>query len=550
MSNHFDAAIPAASLPSKDTPSSIFDLSHSHYTTINVGELTPIDCQFLYPGDTFKQNSKSIMRMTTPGVPVMSDAELDVYTFFVPCRLLQDHWRNIFGENTAGSWTQTTEYEAAKIISNSSTGFPVGGAADHLGYPTNVPNVTANALPLRAYCLIRDEWFRNQALQKPSSWSKGDSLTTGVSDLSGLPENNAVKGGVLFKCTRIRDYFSTCLPTPQKHDPVPLASGVLAPVTAGAAITGRITNHLKWGMLNDTAANTPWYLYEDANTVWAQPDSGTPTYSVLTPKNLWADLGTAGLDINKVRQSFMLQSLYERDAMFGTRYVEYINAAFGVSTDDARLQRPEYVGGKHVTLNVQQVVQTSGTTVDSPIGHTGAYSFTYSDDSENVFYSAREHGYLMTLAVVRYRHSYSQGIRRDLLRTKRTDFYDPVFARLGNQPVYTAELYAHSSNAQTRDYLESHIFGYQEAWADLRYCEDQVSGFARPIGSNDYSNWLYAEKYTATPTLSQSWIEESRGIFDKTLLVTDGSVPDFLAQFYFEVEATRPLPMFSIPATL
>lgn len=561
-----------AQAPQVDIQRSTFDRSSGHKTTFNAGKLVPIYVDEVLPGDTFEMKTSAIIRGSTPIFPVMDNANLDIYFFFVPNRLVWDHWKEFNGENTTSKWEQTVEYSIPQMAPPLSTGtIPTAGwekgtLADYMGIPTGVgpgasqtnPEYTVNHLPFRAYCLIWNEWFRDQNLQDPVLIDKGDSQTNGR---HLIPEGNsitfenqaALQGANLLPVNKYFDYFTGALPEPQKGPEVLLPLGNTAPViTMTTDITGVTGSSPSLRFASNTPINT------QANLVVTPTGSGKGTLNHTTankdvingnliPANLYADLGNAtAATINELRLAFQLQRLYERDARGGTRYIEIIKSHFGVTSPDARLQRPEYLGGERIPINIDQVIQTSATTEGTtPQGNTAAYSLTGSQGSY-FKHSFVEHGYVLGLACVRTEHTYQQGLEKIWNRKNRFDFYWPALANIGEQAILNKEIYLQASKATNEE-----AFGYQEAWAEYRYKPSRVSSAFRSnitIGSLDA--WHYADYYEELPKLSAEWVQETYKNVDRTLAVQSTLEDQYIADFWFKCKCTRPMPIYSIPGLI
>lgn len=561
-----------AQAPQVDIQRSTFDRSSGHKTTFNAGKLVPIYVDEVLPGDTFEMKTSAIIRGSTPIFPVMDNANLDIYFFFVPNRLVWDHWKEFNGENTTSKWEQTVEYSIPQMAPPSSTGtvptegWEKGTLADYMGIPTKVgPGAaqanaqwTVNHLPFRAYCLIWNEWFRDQNLQDPVLIDKGDSQTNGR---HLIPEGNsitfenqaALQGANLLPVNKYFDYFTGALPEPQKGPDVLLPLGSLAPV-----ITNQTNNPGITGNSPEMKFVSNQNLQDQKNIIIGPTGGGggslltgqvtTETISgKLIPSNLVTDLSNAtSATINELRLAFQLQRLYERDARGGTRYIEIIKSHFGVTSPDARLQRPEYLGGERIPINIDQVIQTSATTEETtPQGNTAAYSLTGSQGSY-FKHSFVEHGYVLGLACVRTEHTYQQGLEKIWNRKNRFDFYWPALANIGEQAILNKEIYLQASKATNEE-----AFGYQEAWAEYRYKPSRVSSAFRSnntIGSLDA--WHYADYYEELPKLSAEWVQETYKNVDRTLAVQSTLEDQYIADFWFKCKCTRPMPIYSIPGLI
>lgn len=525
-----------AQVPRAEIRRSRFKRNFNLLTTINEGDLVPIYCDEVLPGDTAKISMNALMRMSTPLYPVMDNCNCDFYFFFVPSRLLWDHFENLMGQNDSSYWAEPVEYTTPKTKAPKG-GWNVGTVADYFGIPTGVENIKVNSLPLRAYTKIWNEWFRDQNLSEPRPVSTGDETTEGANENEGglrSPE----KGGQVLKVTKYKDYFTSCLPTPQKGEAVTLPMSGDANVYMYNTVQNKVYDGDIW--LESTNQYAPRFNQQGEKLVQVF-GSKTKNGSDETQSIFKADLSTvAAATINELRQAIAVQHILERDARTGTRYKEILQGAWGVTSPDARLDRSEYIGGYRLPININQVVQTSSTDNTSPQGNTGAYSMTTM--SRNMCtYSATEHGYIIGLAAVRVEHSYQQGLARMWTRSTRFSYYDPMLANLGEQAVLNQEIYTQGT-AQDEE-----VFGYQEAWADYRYRTNMVTSEMRSAYAQTLDAWHYADKYKELPKLSGRWITEDKTNIDRTLAVQSSNSHQFICNFYFDQTWTRPLPIYSIP---
>ena len=531
-----------AQVPHAEIRRAKFKRDFNLLTTMNEGDLVPIYLDEVLPADTFKINLNALVRMATPLYPVMDNAYMDFYFFFVPARLLWKHFQNLMGQNDSTFWAETTEY-TTPVTTAPEGGWNVGTLADYFGIPTGVSGLKVNSLPFRAYAKVYNEWFRDENLQQPVTQSMDDTTTTGVN--TGTNLSDAEAGGMPLKVCKYKDYFTSCLPSPQKS-----AEPVQLPLTGAAGIYAYSDKELKnkteatinsYASQTDFGGKTDQRLY--ATILWtSEPEQiyvgdGTATKQL----HLGADLTKVeATTINELRQAIAVQHIFERDARTGTRYKEILKGAWGVTSPDARLDRSEYIGGHRMPINVNQVIQTSSTDSTSPQGNTGAYSMTTL--SRNMCtYSATEHGFVLGLAAIRVDHSYQQGLSRLWTRSTRFSYYDPMLANLGEQAVLNQEIYA---QGKAKD---EEVFGYQEAWADYRYRTNMVTSEMRSNYAQTLDAWHYADKYDALPTLSSNWIKEGTENIDRTLAVQSSNSHQFICNFYYEQAWTRPMPIYSVP---
>ena len=534
-----------------DLSRSTFDRSASVKTSFNAGDIIPFFLEEVLPGDTFNVKSSKVVRMQTLLTPMMDNVYLDTYYFFVPNRLVWKHWKEFNGENTESAWIPQTTYEVPQITSPADTGWAVGTIADYFGIPTGIPNLSVNALPFRAYALIMNEWFRDQNLSDPLVVPDDDATVAGVN--TGNYVSDVAKGGKPYIAAKYHDYFTSCLPSPQKGPDVviPVASGAKSPVYALADRVPSDGVSAANFMLGQTLAESdPRYFgaaswADDVNAkLKKNPDNGYPN---VTPLNLWAvsDGNVASATINQLRLAFQIQKLYERDARGGSRYIEILKSHFGVTSPDARLQRPEYLGGNRVPINVNQVVQQSGTGSGSSTPQGTVVGMSQTTDSHSDFIkSFTEHGFIIGVMVARYDHTYQQGLDRMWSRKDRFDYYWPVFANIGEQAVKNKEIYAQGNKE------DDEVFGYQEAWADYRYKPNRVTGEMRSAYAQSLDVWHLADDYAQRPSLSDSWIREDKTNIDRVLAVTSSVSNQFFADVYVQNRATRPMPLYSIPGLI
>lgn len=548
-------------IPSAKIQRSVFDRSHGYKTTLDEGLLIPIMVDEMLPGDSFKVNFSTFGRLATPLVPFMDNVYMDIQAFFVPNRLVWDNWKAFNGEQK--NPRDSTDYKVPKLESPA-TGFKVGSLGDYFGLPTSTKQkVLVSELPFRAYALIWNEWYRDENLQDSVEFLTGDAANVGgdIAVLQGESSKKYANFAEMMPLPRGKrhDYFTSCLPWPQKGDPVAVNSASVVGDGGPLLLTDG-----KLGESNSWFPNKPFLLtISDTNMKACVKDIGPEGYKLPQKMNspitdnggeLWgiptmeelskvgltsAGLSVSPITINDLREAFAIQRLMEQDARGGTRYTEIVRSHFGVVSPDARLQRPEYLGGTSTRININPVAQTSGTPEtgnDTPQGNLAAYGVF--GDNGGFNYSATEHGYVIVLASIRADLNYQQGLSRMWSRSTRFEFYWPALANLGEQAVLNQEIYADGSEK------DSQVFGYQERWAEYRYFPSQITGKMRSTDPTPLDMWHLAQKFTECPTLSADFIEE-RPPIDRVIAVKDE--PHFLLDVWFDMKCARPMPVYSVP---
>ena len=552
-----------------DIRRSTFDRSHSLKTSFNVGDIVPFFLDEVLPGDTFNVDTSKVVRLQTLLTPVMDNIYLDTYFFFVPNRLTWSHWKQFNGENTESAWIPQTEYEIPQITAPVDAGWSVGTIADYLGVPTGVPNLSVSALPFRAYALVMNEWFRDENLSDPLVVPVDDATVAGVN--TGTFVTDVARGGLPYKAAKYHDYFTSCLPSPQKGPDVliPVASAGNYAVVGNGKSLG-LTDGSLTGLFGYQSVPGGSTLAVNSGTLGSSVGTAVPSSSnlngsvgVATVSQLGDDLANSGLiavadgnaaaaTINQLRMAFQIQKLYEKDARGGSRYIEILKSHFGVTSPDARLQRPEYLGGNRVPININQVVQqsatASGETAQGTVTGMSVTTDTHSDFTK----SFTEHGFVIGVMVARYDHTYQQGLERFWSRKDRFDYYWPVFANIGEQAVKNKEIYAQgpAKKDSAGSVIDDQVFGYQEAWADYRYKPSRVTGEMRSQYAQSLDVWHLADDYSALPMLSDSWIREDKTNVDRVLAVTSAVSNQLFADIYIKNRTTRPMPMYSIPGLI
>lgn len=545
-----------------------FDESRDVLTTWDNGDLIPLGVPLeVLAGDTWDMKLNAVVRMTTPIFPVMGNCYLDVFRFFVPGRLLWDHWEEFHGANNTSAWEPQVEY-TLPLIDAPSGGWTEGTIADYMGIPTKIGNISVQALPFRAYCQIWNDWFRDTTRKDPTMIHKDETTRTGVN--TGTYTTDAELGGLPLKVARYHDLFSTTLRRPQRGPNVFIPLGG----TTGTApvITSNIDKYnntvaMKFRstvstQLNDSSSyslRTSHGANDESGEQKLSRATSTATYSGainVAPSNLFAKLdSTTNLyssTINELREAFAIQRYYEAMARAGGgRFTEIIYAMYGVKSPDARLQRAEYIKAIRKPINIQAVLQTSSTDSVSPQGNVAANSMTVIMNEDLGTYSRTEPGYILFLARTRVDHSYQQGLPQIFNRRTKFDMYWPQLANIGETAVTNKRIYAQGSTVVDSDgnVVDDQVFGYQEAWAEYRYQESTVHGLFRSNATGSLDTWHYADYYTSLPIgVSDSWIDEPKANVQRTLAVQTG--PQFIGDFYFDMKAFRPMPTESIPGLI
>lgn len=546
-----------------------FNRDQNILTTFDAGELIPFYVDEVLPGDTFSVDTAAIIRMTTPKYPVFDDAFIDFYYFFCPNRILWSNFKHFMGEADEIPWMPTKTYRVPKIIvegdstDKNKKGPKEGSILDYMGVPTKINGrIEINALPIRAYVKIWNEYFRDQNLDNPAAYFTDDDDTTYYD--AGEEEQELLKnarlGGRCLPVNKFHDYFSSCLPFAQRGPEVTIALTGNAPVRAYTEKeltnrkigTGFFNNEYNNAVVNHTSISftsegTKFSVNKNNNGNTAPLYEGqyVQTMSKDDANFLDAWLGTdltsiETATINELRQAFAVQHYYEALARGGSRYREQVRALFGVSISDKTVQIPEYLGGGRYHVNINQIVQTSGqqTENDTPIGETGAMSVTPINES-SFTKSFEEHGFVIGVMCVRHNRSYQQGLERFWSRSDRLDYYFPQFANLGEQPVKKKEI------VLTGTSTDDETFGYQEAWADYRMKPNRVSGKMRSNAEGTLDFWHYADYYKEVPTLSSHWINEGKTEIARTLIVQNE--PQFFGAIRVMNKTTRCMPLYSIP---
>lgn len=552
-----------AQIPQVHISRSTFNRPQNILTTFNAGELIPFYVDEVLPGDTFRVRTSAIIRQTTPKYPVMDDAYIDMYYFFVPNRIVWDNFKYFMGEVNSTPWMPTVEYKVPQIKIKNVPGMSVGNKPetgtilDYMGVPTKCVAINneldINALPIRGYVKIWNEFFRDQNVDNAAT------LKTDDSDIiydAGAPSEGAAtierklksafKGGYCLPVNKFHDYFTSCLPYPQRGPEVNL------PMTGNAPVAMRKDNqdtaqyeNLEFMLANSTANNKLGSLNYETNPVSNKKqfsyDGTGRTSGQIGGGWMYADLSEVNAaTINDLRQAVAVQHYYEAMARGGSRYREQVRSIYGVTISDKTVQVPEYLGGGRYHVNMNQIIQTSAANneTNTPLGETGAVSITPINEA-SFTKSFEEHGFVIGVMCVRHDRSYQQGLERFWSRKDRLDYYVPQFANIGEQPVKKREIMA--TGTETDD----ETFGYQEAWADYRYKPNRVSGKMRSNAEGTLDFWHYADNYSTVPTLSQEWMKEGKTEIARTLIVQNE--PQFFGAIRVDNKTTRPMPLYSVP---
>ena len=520
-------------VPSVEIPRSSFDRSCGYKTTFNNGDLIPFFLDEALPGDTFNCRVTALARVATLLSPVMDNMYLDTFFFAVPYRLVWNNWKKFHGEQDDPG--DSISFVPPTLTTTAVTGEAVGTIFDYMGIPTEIPDLEFNSFHLRAYNLIYNEWFRDENLQDSVTVHKDDGATEALTDYS------------LLKRGKRRDYFTSCLPWPQKGDSVSLPLGTTAPVTG-------------IGKLDQTYGQSPANVYETGGTASTSYAAGATYFgdNIATPNQvvyleedpnnagypgIYADLASAtAATINQIRQAFQVQRLLERDARGGTRYVELIASHFGIKNagGDARLQRPEYLGGGSTPLNVSEVTSTNKHTL-AALGDLGAKGSAFIRN-HGFTKSFTEHCLIVGLISARADLTYQQGLNRMWSRQTRYDYFYPSLSHLGEQAVLNKEIYAQGTSD------DELVFGYNERYAEYRYKPSLITGEFRSAYTATLDSWHLSQEFGSLPTLGDTFIKEDVPM--DRVKAAGSTVPDFIFDSYINLKCARPMPLYGVPGLL
>lgn len=518
--------------------------THNHKTTFNTGQIIPfyVDADVM-PGETIKNKTAVLIRMSTPTYPTMDNLFLDTYYFKVPHWTVWDNWKAFNGENEQGAWANTTEYEVPVYQTTTGNTVQIGDIASYMGIPPGIAGVSFQQIPIRAYFRVYNFWFRDQNLIAPIQYDTGDANVNYQSIAGGTKP---------LKAARFHDYFSSALPEPQKGTAISTPLGTTAPIITNPEAP--LNNFSFFTPNGKGTGNTSIVVLGNYNGISSNVGSSTR----LGIDNFTGDVGvgTGIIDtrlqvdltqataatINALRLAFATQRILEKQARFGTRYNEIIRGIWGVNSPNASLHVPEYLGGKRIPINIETVLQNSNTTSESPLGETGAFSVSF-DVNHDFTKSFDEHCVILGLAVVRACHTYQQGLERMWTRRRLLDYYQPSLAHIGNQPIYNYEIFAQGTAA------DQQVFGYKEAWAEYKYRPNRISGELMSQFPQSLDAWHYGDDYSSLPVLSQEWLEETDELVGRTLATTNTSA-QFIADFEIEQTIAAPMPIHCTPGLI
>lgn len=536
------------SVPGNEIKHSRFDLSHNSITSFDVGQLIPLTEPIeILPTDNFSVGVGSDITLNTLIYPIMDGLFIDIFEFFVPFRLLWDHYINFEGENDTAPWVQQNTYKMPEITAPDG-GWEVGTLADYMCIPTGISGLKVNALKFRGYCKIVKDFFYDQNIQTPPDFITDDATIAGSN--GGNYVTDLIKGGKPFVAGKTHDQFTSSLPSPQRGPSVVLPLGNNAPLRTFDDMYSIYGNDgIKLSNDGTTPFSDKYYGSGNNGILGAFGPLPTPApteYSRVQYTNVRADLSMAtATTVNDLRVAFQTQRLFELMARGGTRYYEILASQWGISAPSGLIQRSEYLGGSRFPLKVHTSVQSSSTEQSgTPQGNLAGYSITtnYKHHFKKGF---TERGYLYILGVVRYHHSYSQGLSKSWKRVNRLDFYQNAYAHIGEQPIYNYEIFAQGNDT------DNGVFGYNEYGVDYRYCMNKITGQMRPTYQNSLDYMHLGDYYTQLPTLSGDFIKEDKTNVDRVIAATSVTGANQIrATFHFKIDAIRPMPVFAIPGLI
>ena len=540
MSNNF------STVPNINISRSKFTSRYHHKTSFNMGKLIPFDVIEVLPGDTFKLKMNEVCRISSALIrPIMDNLFLDVYYFFVPNRLSMDKWAQVMGENKNGYWVPATEQT---VYTHQFGEVKQGSIPDYMGLPLGDYRTTSHypvvsILPFNAYALIWNEFFRDENNQAPVQLINSSKASANCKEWSPTNYCNAYPAPVC----KLHDYFTSALPAPQKGEAVKFSIiGDAKVVDKGNNVLPSDLSKINLYGVNNQKLTSTHSLFSNAFGQFAYQESVSSGQGSVVPLDVALVAKTSDLtvaNVNDLRFAFQLQKMLEKDARGGTRYREYLQSHFGVTSPDSRMQVPEFLGGARLPVSIEQVEQTAPGEGENTVGQVGAYSL--SNGRTGFTKGFVEHGFVIGVLCVRQHHTYQQGLEKFWTRKKRTDFYDPVFANIGEQPVYQSELFFDKNKDNTKD-----VFGYQEAWADYRYKPSRISGELRSTATNSMDIWHLGDNYANAPILGQQFLSETTEYLDRALAVPSATANQFIIDIYTENEMIRPMPVYSVPGLI
>lgn len=577
-----------------------FDLSSNVFTTFNAGEWVPIGEPIeVLPGDTFDLNMLSITRMETFIKAPMDNLDMDIVAFYCRNKDCWEHFEEFFGENKTDEWTEgMTEYEIPQVTAPTQvwgykewevdattegtfytrsgtapnfsytavtlpagydasatyykqlTGWDDSSIANYFGVPIGESGFKINHLPFRHYAMICNEWLRNQNAMKSAYINKGDADTAGSNGSNY--QTDVIGGGRCFPAVKKPDFYTKALPEPQKGNAATLPLGTYAPVTTSYNdLSNPSQAALRWlrtDNLTPMTTRSSIVVDIDSHTVATDASTGSNRYE-LTPSNLFADLSEAtSAKIEDLRKTIAIQRYMERDALYGTRYREFLFGHFNVDVGAADMHIPEYLGGKTIPIHINAITQTSESNI-TPQGNVAGMSVTQDASSLGGLKTCLEHGYIIILGCVRIKqHTYQQGLRKLWSRKSKYDFYDPLFSGFGNQPIYNREIFLQNDSVVSNGTpVNDQAFAYQEYGADYRFSPNIVTGEMRDLSPRSQSLWHFADMYYKLPKYGSEWIVEDKSNIDNTLSVPSERAHQFKALFRREVYAVRTVTGYSVP---
>lgn len=532
--------------PNIDIQRSLWTRPFTHKTSFNAGKLVPflVDTDVM-PGMTIKNRTSIVCRMSTPLYPTLDNLYIDTYYFLIPIRTLWEHWEEFNGENETGAWAQTTTYTVPMFKTDSTHKVGINDINCYMGIRYNSLTPKFNKFGVRAYIRTWNYFFRDQNVMAPLTMYTGDGDT--------VIDGTSITGGTLLPVCKFHDYFTSALPSPQKTagtGGITLPLGTTAPVIGtnkGLTLTDGTNKYNIADVANYKIATLQQYGDNVGTTAGAVASVSSKVLGVSTDgtiSGLVADLTNAtAATINALRLSFATQRILEKQT-FGTRYLqETLQNFWGITTDAGKNIIPRYCGGHRIPINIQTVLQNSSTDATSPLGHTGAFSVT-DDVNEDFTISTTEHCVLLGLLCVRADHTYQQGVARQWTRERTLDYYWPQLAHIGNQPIYNYEIYCDGSSN------DNEVFGYKEAWAEIKYKNNMISGELLSDYATSLDAWHFGDDYASLPVLSSNWMEEPTSFIDRTLAVKSTTHNQFIADIYVEQEIAAPMPMHCYPGLI